>query len=148
MPSQIVTTFGLYATAPTQMVLLIVPRDSLLEILRATFRTCSALVSEERHSQKRLGDKLAQPTASWRHYSARVRVPEEALDTHMLRERCTPADAHCRRGDADGYVPCCGFGFKHAQHGCLAGLLKMLNQIVDACREPIHINLHRRELRP
>src|ERR1700756_5278768 len=142
MPSQIVTTFGLYATAPTQMVLLIVPRDSLLEILREAFRACSSLASEERHSQKRLGDKLAQHIASWRHYSARVGVPEEALDIHMLRERCTPANAHCCRGNGDSYVPCRRFGFKHAQHGCLAGLLKMLNQIVDACREPIRINLH------
>lgn len=36
---------------------------------------------------------------------------------------------------------------KHAQHGRLAGLLDMANQIVDARRHSVGINLHRRELR-
>jgi hypothetical protein len=34
MPSQIVTTFGLYATAPTQIVLVIFPRDSFLAMFQ------------------------------------------------------------------------------------------------------------------
>ena len=43
--------------------------------------------------------------------------------------------------------PAAVFGLKHAQHGRLAGLLKMVNQVVDACRESVGIDLHRRELR-
>src|SRR5207253_4461576 len=52
----------------------------------------------------RLADELAQHVASRRHNSARVRVAEQALDAHMLRERRTTTNAHGRRGDADGDV--------------------------------------------
>src|SRR5205085_8106559 len=148
MPSQIVTTFGLYATAPTQIVLLIVPRDVLPEMFRkALLALATRLALEERHSQKQLGDELAQYVARWGHDGARVRIAEQAFDAHMLGERRTPANAHCCRGDGDGDIACRRFCFKHAQHGCLAGLLKMLNQIVDARREAVGINLHGRELR-
>lgn len=40
------------------------------------------------------------------------------------------------------------FGLKHPQHCRFARFLKVINQIVDACRESIGIDLHGRELRP
>src|SRR5215472_377926 len=131
MPSQMVTTFGLYATAPTQIVRVIVPRDSFSEMLQKSARSCCGLVLKERHSQKRFGDELAQHVASWRHNRARVRIAEQAFDTHVPRERRTATNAHGCRGDADGDVTRGRFGFEHAQHCRLAGTLKMLDQIVD-----------------
>src|SRR6516225_11445912 len=110
--------------------------------------SCLSFVLEERHSQKGLANELAQHVASRRHNSARVRVAEQAFDTHMLRERGTAANAHGRGGDADGDVASSRFAFKHAQHGGLARALKMLNQIVDTRGKSVCLNLHGRELRP
>src|SRR6266404_6481617 len=44
----------------------------------------SEALSEERHSQQRLPDELAQNIAGWCHDSARVSIAEQAFDAQML----------------------------------------------------------------
>ena len=87
-----VTTFGLYATAPTQIVLLLSLHGSVAVHKKPQNPHPPAKnagrvgqpISEERHSQQRLPDELAQNVAGWRHDSARVRITEQAFDTQML----------------------------------------------------------------
>ena len=55
---------------------------------------CGLDVLEERHSQQRLPDELAQNVARRRHDSARMRIAEQAFDVQMLGERRTTANAH------------------------------------------------------
>jgi hypothetical protein len=62
-------------------------------------------------------------------------------------ENAAPRKCALLLRNADGHIACRGFALKHAQHGSLARLFKMLDQIVDARRQPVGINLHRRELR-
>src|SRR5256885_16244313 len=38
------------------------------------------ILSEERYSQQRLADELAQNVARWCHHSARMRITEQAFD--------------------------------------------------------------------
>ena len=64
---------------------------------------------------------------------------EKPRETTMLRVLETKA--------AGGDLARSGFGLEHPQHGRLARLFKVLDQIVDARRQPIGIDLHRRELR-
>src|SRR5690242_6569961 len=114
MPSQIVTTFGLYATAPTQIVLLMAPPTVFPRCVNPRRSVPAFNILKERHPQQRPSDELAQNVACWRHNSTCVRVAEEAFDAQMLRKRRTSASAHCCRGDADSDIPCGGFSFKHA----------------------------------
>jgi hypothetical protein len=41
-------------------------------------------ISEERHSEQRLPDELAQNVTGRRHNSARVRIAEQAFNAQML----------------------------------------------------------------
>ena len=79
MPSQIVTTFGSYATAPTQIVRLMLPFVYGSIVILVALRC-----SEQRHSQHRLADEFAQHVARRRHHSARMGIAEQALDGHVL----------------------------------------------------------------
>ena len=58
-----------------------------------------------------------------------------------------PQVAHRRRGDADRDVAGRGLGFEHAQHRRVPRPLEVIDEVVDARREPIGVDLHRRELR-
>src|ERR1700730_8272589 len=65
----------------------------------------------------------------------------------MLGKGSASAHAHCRRGDGDGDIARRGLALEHAQHGGLAGTLKVIDKIVNARRKPISVDLHRRKLR-
>jgi hypothetical protein len=75
MPSQIVTTFGSYATAPTQIVWPLVLPSLKFDIPPSAFFTEVSL-SEQRHSQYRSRDELAQRVAGGCHDGACMGVPE------------------------------------------------------------------------
>src|SRR6266576_2822331 len=133
MPSQILTTFGSYATAPIQIVwLMIASRLSR---------------SEQRYSQNGFADEFPQNVAGRRHDSARMGIAEQSLNGQMLGKRSASAPPHRRRGDGDGNIACRRLALEHAQHGGLSGALKVIDEIVDARRKPIRIDLHRRKLR-
>src|SRR5258705_7012117 len=78
--------------------------------------------SEQRYSQNGLADEFAQNVARRRHNSARMGIAEQSLT--------------CRR-----------LALEHAQHGGIAGALKVIDEIVDARRKPVSLDLHRRKLR-
>src|SRR5690348_6733305 len=147
MPSQIPTTLGSYATAPTQIVrLMIASRFSGFECdqLRPSTPKQAALSrSEQRNSQDGFADEFAQNVARWRHDGTRLRVAERSLDGQMLGKRSAAARPHCRRGNGDGNITCRRLALEHAQHGGIAGALQMIDKVVDARREPISVDLHR-----
>jgi transposase len=97
---------------------------------------------EQRQPQHRLADELTQDVASRRHDRAGVSIAEQPFDGHMLRERGTAARPHRRRSDGDGGVSCCRLGFEDAQHGRLAGMLEVIDHVVDARRKPVRVDLH------
>src|SRR5260370_22285064 len=107
MPSQMETTFGSYATAPTQIV------RAMATVSR--FGSHSSFGSEEGNAQDRLTDELAQYVPGRRHDRARVGIPEQPLDVHVLRECAAAADAHRARGDVDRDVSRGRLALEHAQ---------------------------------
>src|SRR5215207_1894525 len=105
MPSQIVTTFGSYATAPSQIVLFIIdfspgcaPTErghSVVDHQARRWTTISCtLRSEQRHSQGQPGNELAKYVARRRHHRTRMGVAEQSLDVHVLRECRASAYPH------------------------------------------------------
>src|SRR5258705_9546599 len=153
MPSQILTTFGSYATAPIQIVWLMIAsrlsRSTLKCIIpiRALPNRAALSRSEQRYSQNGFADELAQDVAGRRHNSARMGIAKQSLDGHMLGKRSASAHPHRRRGDGDGNVTCRRLALEHAQHGGIPGALKVIDEIVDARRKPVSVDLHGRELR-
>ena len=64
----------------------------------------------------------------------------------MLGKRRASAHPHRRRGDGDRDITCRRLALKHAQHGGIAGALEVIDEIVDARRKPVSVDLHRRKL--
>src|SRR5713226_9580980 len=153
MPSQMLTTFGSYATAPTQIVRLMIASrlSSLIFKCDRSRSERDANVGigalEQRYSQNGLADELAQNIARRGHHSACMGVAEQSLDGHMLGKRGASAPAHRRRGDGDSDITRRRLALKHAQHGGFSGALKVIDEIVDARRKPVSVDLHRRKLR-
>src|SRR5216683_3279208 len=95
MPSQIDTTLGSYATAPTQIVRLMVFLPlrcglgdwcgSIGKFARPAQPSQSliSLPSKKRHSQDRLRNELAKDVARRRHDGAGVSVAEQPLDIRL-----------------------------------------------------------------
>src|SRR5262252_3370591 len=138
MPSQIPTTFGSYATAPTQIVrLMIAPRLSGLTFNcgRTRFEAppsgAALSRSEQRYSQDGFADEVAQNVARWRHHSARMSITEQSLDRQMLGKCSAPAHAHRRRGDADGNITGRRLALEHAQHRGIPRALEVIDEIVE-----------------
>src|SRR5215216_2535376 len=104
MPSQIVTTFGSYATAPTQIV-----RLMLLLALRL-----KSMRSEQRYSQNGLADEVAQNIARRRHHCARMGIAEQSLDGKVLGKRGAAAHPHRRRRDGDRDLASSRLALEHA----------------------------------
>src|SRR6266700_6903536 len=102
---------------------------------------------EQRYSQNSLADELAQNVARRGHHGAGVGVAEQTLDGHMLGKRGASAHTHRRGGDGDGNITGRSLALEHAQHGGLSGALKVIDEIVDARRKPVSVDLHRRKLR-
>src|SRR5262249_45402764 len=145
MPSQIPTTFGSYATAPTQIVCVMIASrlsNSASKLQRPLSR------SEQRYSQNGFADELAQNIAGRRHDRAGMGIPEQSLDGQMLGKRGTSTYPHRRRGHGDSNITCRRLALEYAQHGGISRTLKMIDEIVDARGEPISVDLHRRKLRP
>lgn len=103
--------------------------------------------SEQRYSQNGFADEVAQNIARRRHDGARMGIAEQSLDGQMLGKRSASAHPHRRRGDGDSNIACRRLALEYAQHGGLLGALKVIDEIVDARRKPIRIDLHRRKLR-
>ena len=82
-PSQIVTTFGSYATAPSRNVV------SLATVAR----------SEQRQAADGLADEVVERVGGRRHDPRGARVAEAALDAELLAERRAAAHAHREVGD-------------------------------------------------
>src|SRR5712671_2357011 len=142
MPSQIVTTFGSYATAPTQIVWPLVPSSLTFDITPPL----SSKRSEQRHSQYRSRDELAQDVTGGCHDGARMGIAKQAFDAHVLRERRAPASAHRGRGDANCDLASGGFCFEYTKYRRIPRPLEMINQIIDPRRESIGVDLHGCEL--
>src|SRR6476646_3066826 len=110
MPSQIPTTLGSYATAPTQIVrLMIASRFTVFEcdqLRPSAAKNRSAIQSEQRNSQNGFADEFAQNIARRRHDGARLRVAEQSLDGQVLGKRSASANPHRCRGDGDGNITC------------------------------------------
>src|SRR5260370_40676658 len=98
MPSQIVTTFGSYARAPTQSVWPLI-LSSLTFDIPPPLSSPRLSPSEQRHSQYRSCDELAQHVAGRCHDGACMGITAQAFDVHILRERRAPATAHHGEGD-------------------------------------------------
>src|SRR5438067_2506304 len=88
MPSQMLTTFGSYATAPSRMVCVLM--------------TCSR--SEERETRQRLADEVLEVIDRRRHDPTRARVAEHALEAEVARKRGAPACLHREVGHLVGGV--------------------------------------------
>src|SRR6516225_8630416 len=108
MPSQMVTTFGSYATAPTQIVLLMIAvSPEFIPAEKGAFghadfapAHCLLLLrSEERHSENHPRNELAKHVAGWRHHRTCMSIPKQSLDVHVLRECRAAAHPHRRRSN-------------------------------------------------
>src|SRR5260370_37178493 len=132
MASQIPITFGSYATAPTQIVRL------MLHLSRSIFRCDQSRLpraangaalsrSEQRYSQNGFADEFPQNIACRRHNSARLRVAEQPLDGQMLGKRSTSARPHRRRGDRDSDITCRRLALQYAQHGGVSAALHVID---------------------
>ena len=119
-PPRSSTTFGSYATAPTQIVpahavssqtLCATSHIRQMRSYRApasrTVRNTLALRTAA-FPRRRLADELAQHVAGRRHDGARMRIAEQTLDVEVLGERCAAAGPHRRRRDGDRGVARCG----------------------------------------
>ena len=74
-------------------------------------------------------------------------VTEQSLDGHVLGKRSASAHPHRRRGDGDSNITCGRLALEYAQHGGISGALKVIDEIVDARRKSIRVDLHRGKLR-
>src|SRR5205823_12681145 len=99
MPSQILTTFGSYATAPIQIVRLMIAsrchprRSTTINPIRA-LRGGALSRSEQRYSQNGFADEFAQNVARRRHNGARMGIAEQSLDRQMLLKPGPSARPH------------------------------------------------------
>src|SRR5262249_40498998 len=103
--------------------------------------------SKQRQAQNSLADEFAQHVTGGCHYSTGVCIPEQSLDARMLGKRRAAADAHRRRGDGDRGVAACSLTREHPQHRGVTRPLQVINEVIDACRQPVGLDLHRGELR-
>src|SRR5687768_10811111 len=82
-PSQIVTTFGAYATAPSTRV------SGRIGIARGS-------LSKQRHATDGLANEVIQHVRGRGHHRRGAGVTEVALDANFLAERGPAAHAHCQ----------------------------------------------------
>src|SRR5258708_13179665 len=154
MPSQILTTFGSYATAPIQIVWLMIAsrlsRSTLKCIIpiRALPNRAALSRSEQRYSQNGFADELAQDVACRRHNSTRMGIAKQSLDGHMLGKRSASAYPHRRRGDGDGNVTCRRLALEHAHHGGIPGPPKAIAETPHPPPKPPPLHLHAPHLPP
>src|SRR5882672_843314 len=104
MPSQIVTTFASYATAPMRIV------------------SSAMAASEERQARQGPPDEVVEVVDGRRHHPARARVAEETLDGQVLREGGAAARLHGEVGHVDGGLER-GETRLEDEHGRLLGAL-------------------------
>ena len=93
MPSQIVTTFGSYATAPTQIVRLMFGSSAARRIAQAlqfSVLQSRARSSEQRHSQHSASDEFTQNVARRRHDGAGMGVTKQPFDAVCFENAAPP----------------------------------------------------------
>src|SRR5690349_548160 len=110
-PSQIVTTFGSYATAPSVSVLIAAP------------------ASEQREAAAGLPDEVVELVGRRRHDARRLRVAEDALDADLLAIRRAAADAHAELRHLERRLSRGGLAFEDAQHRVLASPFRGLDRV-------------------
>src|SRR5262249_33298428 len=103
--------------------------------------------SEQRYSQDGFADEVAQNVARGRHHSARMGIAEQSLDGQMLGKCSASAHTHRRRGDADCNITSRRLALEHTQHRGIPRVLKVIDEIVEARRKSIRVDLHRRKVR-
>src|SRR6266571_8658326 len=130
IPSQIVTTFGSYATAPTRMI------GSLMGS------------SEERQAGQGPADEVLEVVDGGRHDPARAGVAEEALDGEVLREGRAAAGLHREVRDLDRRLDGREPGLQHVEGRRLRRLLDLAEGITEQGAALLGAGAHPREARP
>src|SRR5258707_13918512 len=110
-PSQIVTTFGAYPTAPSTRFL------GRVGIARGS-------LPKQWHSTDGLADEVIQNIRGRGHHRRGAGVAEVALDPNFLAERGPAAHAHRQICHLGGGLTGCGSHLQHTQHRLGASTLK------------------------
>src|SRR3954469_15556364 len=127
-PSQIVTTFGAYATAPSTRV--------------ADRVGITGSLSKQRHATDGLADEVIQNIRGRGHHRRGTGITEVALDPNFLAERGSTAHAHRQISHLGGGLTSCGFHFQYTQHGVSAPTLKRTDGIEQQRAHHISFDSH------